>query len=283
MISEILCVGNELLSGITLNTNAYWIAAQVAGAGGTVRRVTVVGDDLGEISCAVRESLARKPEILVITGGLGATYDDMTLEGVAIALGTKLVLDDRAVEMLKKSYERRRRRHLPAAKNNNNNKEEYFELNEVRLKMATIPAGSTPIQNPVGTAPAIMVESGMTKIFCLPGVPSEMKAIFQEHVLPVVKESVGKFIAHEVNYNVRGVTEAMIAPALVKIVNANPKHAVYLKTHPRGYYRNKIPQIRIQLISRGRNAGDVRKRLDSIAKEIKKEVARLGGKISLVT
>ena len=107
MIVEILCVGNELLSGITLNTNAHWIAAQVAKAGGTVERVTVVGDDLGAISTAVKESLARKPDILVTTGGLGATYDDMTLEGVARALGRKVSLDKEAVEMLKRSYRRR--------------------------------------------------------------------------------------------------------------------------------------------------------------------------------
>ena len=104
MIIEILCVGNELLSGITLNSNANWLAGQVASAGGIVKRVTVVRDDLGEISDAVKEILARKPDILVTTGGLGATYDDLTLEGVAMALGKKILPDERAVQMLRKSY-----------------------------------------------------------------------------------------------------------------------------------------------------------------------------------
>ena len=101
IVVELLCVGNELLSGITLNSNAHWLAGQVAAAGGIIRRVTVVGDDLNEISVAVQESLARKPDVLVMTGGLGSTYDDLTLEGVAFALGKKVELDDRAVEMLK--------------------------------------------------------------------------------------------------------------------------------------------------------------------------------------
>jgi nicotinamide-nucleotide amidase len=263
MIVEILCVGNELLSGITLNSNAHWLASQVADAGGTVKRVTVVRDDPGEISAAVHEILTRMPEILVTTGGLGATYDDVTLEGVALALGRKTALDSRAVEMLKMSYSVR--------KLNN-------ELTEARLKMAKIPEGSIPIQNPLGSAPGVFLQVGRTKIFCLQGVPGEMKVIFQKHVMPLIKESVGKFVALEVNYNVRGVTEAMIAPTLVSIVGSHPKDAIYLKTHPQGYYRKKTPQIRIHLISRGSDRKEVKERLDSIAKIIMKQVERLGGR-----
>src|SRR3712207_9084115 len=96
MIIEILCIGTELLSGITLNTNAYSLCSEITNVGGVVRRVTVVCDDLIEISSAMRESLTRKPDILITTGGLGATYDDMTFEALAAALGKKVVLDDKA-------------------------------------------------------------------------------------------------------------------------------------------------------------------------------------------
>jgi molybdenum cofactor synthesis domain-containing protein len=262
MIIEILCIGTELLSGITLNTNAYSLCSEITNVGGVVRRVTVVRDDLGEISSAVRESLARKPNILITTGGLGATYDDMTLEALAAALGKKVVLDRRAVEMLKKSYEIR---NLP------------YELTEFRLKMATIPEGSTPIQNPVGSAPAIMMQAEGVSIFCLPGVPSEMQAICEEYILPQIKKSVGKFVAEELNYNTRGLSEAMIAPVLIKIVKSHPKNMVYLKTHPRGYYKKKIPQIKIQLISRGGNEKEVKSRLAAISKIIEKEIVKRGG------
>ena len=264
MIVEILCVGNELLSGITLNSNAHWLAGEIASAGGTVKRVTVVSDDLDEISAAVKESLARRPNILITTGGLGATYDDLTLEGVASALGKKTMLDGRAVGMLKKSYAARRL---------------DYELTEARLKMAKIPEGSVPIQNLLGSAPGIFMQAGGTRIFCLQGVPSEMKAIFEKRVLPIVKKGVGRFVAQEINYSVRGVTEAMIAPALLRIVGLHPRDAIYLKTHPRGYYRKKTPQIRIQLISRGSNRKEVKRRLGTIAKIIEKEVAGLGGRI----
>jgi len=262
MIVEILCIGTELLSGITLNTNASWLCNEITTAGGIVRRVTVVNDDLDEISSAVKEALARKPNTLIITGGLGATYDDMTFQGVATALGKKVVLDTRAVEMLKKSYARRKL---------------HYELTESRLKMATIPESSTPIQNPVGNAPAIMEQVDGVLIFCLPGVPSEMKAIFENHILPQIKMTVGMFFAEELNYNTRGLTEAMIAPVLMKIVKSHPKELIYLKTHPRGYYRKKTPQIKIQMISRGDNEQEVKIRLATISRNIEKEIVKLGG------
>lgn len=262
MIVEILCVGNELLSGITLNTNAHWISAQVAKAGGTVSRVTVVRDDLGAIATAVKESLARKPDILVTTGGLGATYDDMTLEGVARALGRKAELNKEAVEMLKRSY---RRRHLK------------YRINKVRLKMATIPEGSTPIENMAGSAPSAFIDAG-TKVFCVPGVPREMKAVLESHVLPLVREKVGAFVSRQVNYMVAGVSEAMIAPALVKIVNGNPPEAMYLKTHPQGY-KKTTPRIRVQLVCKGADKKDVEKRLKKVSKQILQAVEKLGGRL----
>jgi molybdenum cofactor synthesis domain-containing protein len=262
MIIEILCVGNELLSGITLNTNAYWLCAQVARVGGTVSRVTVVRDELAAISSAVREALARRPAILVTTGGLGATYDDMTLEGVAAALGRRVAVDARAVQMLKDSY---RRRGLP------------YRLTKARLKMATIPEGSESIANPIGSAPSVFIDFKKTKIFCVPGVPGEMKAIFKECILPLVKEGVGTFVAREANYMVAGVSEAMIAPMLEKIVGENPGHAVYLKTHPRGYLKKTTPRIRVQIICKGSDKNEVRGRLDRISAQILGEVKRLGG------
>lgn len=260
--AEILCVGNELLSGITLNTNAHWLAGKIAKAGATVNRVTVVRDELSAISESVQEALARKPDILVTTGGLGATYDDMTLEGVAQALGKNVALDQRAVAMLKQSYARRKL---------------HYRINKARMKMATIPEGATPIENPVGSAPSVFVDTDV-KIFCLPGVPAEMKAIFAMYVFPVVKEKVGKYIAQETNYMVAGVSEAMIAPSLLKIVKSNPKDAIYLKTHPRGY-RRTTPRIRVQVMCKGDDANKVRERLDRISAQLLKEIKRLGGRL----
>ncbi len=264
MILEVICIGSELLSGITLNSNAHWLAGQIVNAGGRLSRITVVGDELADISSAVKESLARNPYILITTGGLGATYDDMTLEGIAAALGRKTTIDQRAVEMLRKSYARR---HLD------------YELDAVRLKMATIPDGSTPLENMVGSAPAVTAEIGGTRIFCLQGVPSEMQQVFNDHILPTIRKQIGHFVSREVNYQVTGVTEAMIAPALLKIVESNPREAVYLKTHPQGYGENNTPHIRAQVVSRGSDEEKVAKRLEAVTSTLRQEISKLGGKI----
>ena len=264
MIVEVLCIGTELLSGITLNSNAHWLAGQIVQAGASLKRITVVGDDLDQISSAVRESLGRKPDILITTGGLGATYDDMSLEALALALGRKTSIDQRAVEMLKRSYARRRLN---------------YELNEVRLKMATIPDGSTPLENMVGSAPAVQIDLNGTKIFCLQGVPGEMQQVFNDHILPAIRKQVGQFFTKEANHMVTGVTEAMIAPALLRIVGSHPKEALYLKTHPQGYGPNNLPQIRAQVVSRGTSEDEVTRRLDSVVASLSEEISKLGGRI----
>ncbi len=261
---EILSVGNELLSGITINTNAHWISQKITEVGGFVIRITVIRDDTGEISLAVKESIARKPDWLIISGGLGPTYDDKTLQGVGLGLSLELVLNDTAVDMLRKSY----------ARHSINN-----ELNETRLKMAMIPQGSIPIQNPVGNAPSVLIDTAKTKIVCLPGVPKEMEAIFLESILPQIKKMVGDFHIAQSNYEVIGVSEAMLAPALSKIVESNPPDLIYLKTHPQGYTGNNIPRLRLQILSKGKEKSEVERRYNSISSMLIEEIHRLGGEV----
>jgi nicotinamide-nucleotide amidase len=266
-VTEILCVGNELLSGITINMNAYWLSKKITGVGGSVKRITVVRDDVDDISLAVKDSIARKPDWLIISGGLGPTYDDKTLQGVASGLRLELELDNMALDMLKKSYSRQSMN---------------YDLNEIRLKMAMIPVGSKPLQNPVGTAPCVLIETDETKIVCLPGVPKEMEAIFLESILPQMKK-IGDFYIVESSYETIGVSEAMLAPTLSEIVESNPHDSIYLKTHPLGVDRiNKhiyAPRTRVQLISKGNDKAEVQRRFDNISKILLEEISRLKGKI----
>jgi molybdopterin-biosynthesis enzyme MoeA-like protein len=145
--------------------------------------------------------------------------------------------------------------------------------------MATIPVGATPLENMVGSAPGVELDLEGTKVFCLQGVPGEMQRLFSDHVLPLIKNEVGHFFSREVNYMVKGVSEAMIAPALAKIVEANPKEAMYLKTHPQGYGADNVPQIRAQVITRGSSEADVNRRLEFVVSALREEIAKLGGKI----
>ena len=93
-IVELICIGNELLIGKTLNTNAHWLAKRITSLGLKVRRITTVEDSLEEISSAIKEALLRKPRFIITTGGLGPTFDDKTLEGIAKALNLELKVNN---------------------------------------------------------------------------------------------------------------------------------------------------------------------------------------------
>jgi nicotinamide-nucleotide amidase len=262
-IVEILCIGNELLSGITLNTNAHWISKKITKIGGYITRVIVIRDDLREIDLTLRDSLNRKPNWIIICGGLGPTYDDKTLLGISKSLKKKLILNNIALKMVKKSYK---------------DKHQKVKINNARLKMALVPIGSIPIQNPVGNAPAILLTADKTRIICLPGVPNEMKAILTQNILPQIKQELGNFTILEINYYVLGISEAMISSTLTKIVTSMPKESLYLKTHPQGYADN-IPRIRIQVVSKGYAKEQVKKTLDKVSKQILAEIRKNNGKI----
>ena len=263
---EILCIGNELLSGITLNTNAHWIGKKITKVGAKVRRVMVVADDLEEINIALKDSLGRKPDWIVTCGGLGPTYDDMTLQAIARSLKKKLILDPIALQMVKDSYKRLG---------------QNVRLNSARLKMAIIPQDSKPIHNPIGNAPAVYIFSKKTQIVCLPGVPSEMKAIFTHSILSNIKQQIGQFEVEERNYNVEGVGEATLSRTLIKLVRSFPRHALYLKTHPQGYKNNKIPVMKVQIVSKGKNKEYVHGIIEKISNVILLEVKKNGGRIKL--
>jgi molybdenum cofactor synthesis domain-containing protein len=129
-IVEIICIGNEILIGKILNTNAQWLAKRITALGGHVRRTNVVGDALDEISSVLKDALSRKPFLIITTGGLGPTFDDMTLEGLAKALNVPLKLNPEAERMVRARYERYQAE-----------TGRRIEMTPERLKMATIPEG----------------------------------------------------------------------------------------------------------------------------------------------
>jgi molybdenum cofactor synthesis domain-containing protein len=265
-----LCIGDELLTGLVLNTNSEWLSKKITGIGGFVKRVTIVGDDVYEISSAINESLERGIDCLITSGGLGPTPDDKTLEGVSSALGRTLVLSEKAVDMMRKSYER-----LSIE----------YHLNEFRLKMAMMPKGSIPIQNMVGIAPAVLIKlksrhRSSRWIFCLPGVPMELEGIFSASIIPTLKKQTNsRFHIIETTHEVIGVGESLLAPILVKIKDSNLPQSMYVKTHPKGYTSDHKPKLLIQIVSKGKD----RKKVHSSYKEtfnlIMDEIERLDGKI----
>lgn len=119
-LAEILSIGNEILSGRTVNTNASHIARRLTSLGFTVRRITVVMDELDEISQGFKEAIQRNPKIIISTGGLGPTYDDKTAEGLSLALRRKLTINKKALEEIENKYKKIRIRNYRRKKENGN-------------------------------------------------------------------------------------------------------------------------------------------------------------------
>lgn len=180
-VAEIMAVGNELLNGSVQDGNSFWLITRIMERGGVVRKVAILPDDEDVIAGEIRASLSptsgrRPPDVLFITGGLGPTTDDLTLAGVARGLGLALRRHEQAREMIRRSYDGLAAKGIIA----------QGGLNPPREKMALLPEGAIPLVNPAGTAPGVLVESGATTIVCFPGVPGEMKSIFDTSLQPVL-------------------------------------------------------------------------------------------------
>jgi len=204
MIAEIISTGKELLVGEVVNTNATWIAKRLTLRGFTVRRITVVGDSIEEISSALDESMKRA-DLIILTGGLGPTPDDVTREAVARVLKRKLVLNKDVLEHIL----RNRRCNLKAAE-----------------KMSRVVEGSYVIFNKVGAVPGMIIEHDSKVIVCLPGPPHELKTMFLEVEKYLEKYSAEKL--YEERIKVSGLPEILVFEKTCNVIKKYPK--IYIKT-----------------------------------------------------
>jgi nicotinamide-nucleotide amidase len=262
---EIVCVGNELLIGKTLNTNAQWLSKRATAIGIAVKRMTVVADDVDEIASTVREALQRKPQFIITTGGLGPTFDDKTLEGIAKGLSRKLEINAKALQMVKEKYEAYARERGA----------EKVDLTQSRIKMATIPATTEPVPNPVGTAPAVRADVNGTVLFALPGVPSEMEAIFEETIEPMLRQTSGGSSFYEKSMYADNIMESTLAPLIDKVMHDNP--GVYVKSHPKR--EEKRPHIEIHFSVKARVAEKPEEKLQKAMSHLSTLIGKSGGKV----
>ena len=173
MNAEIITSGTELLLGETVDTNSVYIARALRDIGVNLYFKTSVGDNIGRMAQAVTQALARA-DVVIITGGLGPTVDDVTRDAVALATGRPLALDEVCLAHMEGLYAR-----LGRKVSDNNRRQVY------------LPAGAQRIMNPVGTAPGFMVETDHGTVIALPGVPREMERLMQDAVLPYLREKLG--------------------------------------------------------------------------------------------
>jgi competence/damage-inducible protein CinA-like protein len=168
--AEIITIGTEILLGEIVDTNAQYLALALRGAGIDLYRKTTVGDNPRRIAQAIQQSLERC-EIVITTGGLGPTVDDPTREAVALAIGVETEYRPELWEQIQARFRRYNR--VPTENNR---------------RQAYIPRGALAVENPVGTAPAFILESNDQVIISLPGVPREMEYLMQNAILPYLQQ-----------------------------------------------------------------------------------------------
>ncbi len=263
---EIVCIGNELLIGKTLNTNAQWLAKRIITLGLNVRRITTIGDDVNEIADITKEALQRKPRFIITTGGLGPTFDDKTLEGIAKAANCPLQIHEEALKMIEETYQRYVKEGLV---------KEKVKLTSPRIKMATLPKGAIPLPNPIGTAPGVLLKRNNVTIIALPGVPPEMEAIFDNSVVPLLKEVSGNVNFYEASISVTRKMESDIAPLIDKTMRDNPY--VYIKSHPHG--GEGTPHLELHFSTTAKNSNIARNRVSRALLQITELIQAKGGEI----
>ncbi len=170
MQAYVVAVGDELLGSERIDTNSLWITGALAPLGVVLAGKAVVGDRVPTIARAISHGL-EEAEVVIVTGGLGPTADDLTREGAAEALGLELKQDRSIVGDLQRRFALHR-----------------VEMAEANLRQAMVPVGATVLENEKGTAPGLQIEVDGSALFLLPGVPREMRPMVRAHVLPWIGE-----------------------------------------------------------------------------------------------
>ena len=212
MKAEILCVGTELLLGDIINTNAAFIARELAAAGVPTYHQAVVGDNDARLRECLAESFSRA-DTVILTGGLGPTYDDMTKETVAEYFRRKMVLDEPSLRWIEVFFKRR-----------------GAEMTPNNRKQAMMPEGAAIFHNENGTAPGLAVSDGERTSILLPGPPREMEPMFREQVMPYLAAKTGQTIRSR-TIHIFGVGESAVEDRFrSRMENSkNPTLATYAK------------------------------------------------------
>lgn len=212
MKSEIISVGTELLLGQITDTNATWLAQRQAELGINCLYISQVDDNFSRLTEQIKRSWQRS-DLIIISGGLGPTEDDLTREAISHALGESLVTDDNIVKNIS-AFFIRRNLIMPAG----------------NIKQAQIISSCQILENPLGTAPGWWVSKDGKIIVCMPGIPEEMKGIWNTQVLPKLYRIQGNRIILTRTYKVLGVSESIIEDMIKDLLPIlNPAIATYVK------------------------------------------------------
>jgi nicotinamide-nucleotide amidase len=242
--ASIITIGDELLIGQTIDTNSAFIAQELNKIGIWVRRRVAVGDDWDEIWKALDEE-SEESKIIIITGGLGPTADDITKPLLCRYFGGKLVVNETVLQHVKDLFTQLNR-----------------PLIERNLKQAEVPDVCTVLNNPRGTAPGMLFEKNKKYYFSLPGVPYEMKGLMTDEVIPRLKESVElPAVVHKTIFTA-GQGESYIAETIKDVETSLPSHIKLA-------YLPGFGMVKLRLTARGDNKEVLEKELTPYADKLK--------------
>ncbi len=238
----IIVIGTEILKGIIQDTNSHWLSKQLTKIGIDVRRIIAIPDDPMVISDVVKQSL-ELGNIIIMTGGLGFTEDDITLSSIAGSLGLSLELNNEAVEMIRMRIGNRDIRRF--------------------IKAAYIPRGGVPLYNKVGVSPGVYLSLDKKHIFILPGVPAEMKAIFTDYIEPMLQRLTGRYAKTVIvltNHMIEAEVNERIKPLKQKYPSA------YFKTHAE-------KPVKLSITIEGKSVVEVMEKINLIKNELRKLIS----------
>jgi len=247
MTCVVLSIGTELTRGELVNSNAAWLGAELTALGFEVSEHSVVDDDVDRIVQALHR-LSKRARVIVTTGGLGPTTDDLTTAAVAAALGVALVRDDASLEHIRRRIERAGR-----------------ALTPTNAKQADFPAGAEILPNPVGTAPGFSVRLGECVAYFMPGVPGEMKRMFEEQVARRIRELAPNNL-HQSRLRTFGLPESVVGEKLAGVEAAYPGTTIGYRAH--------FPEIEVKVLARAASHTAAQELCDRATVDVR---ARLGG------
>lgn len=242
MHAEIIAVGSELLGPQRLDTNSLYLTDQLNHLGIDVHQKTVVGDDERQIAAAV-ESAMNRSEVVIVTGGLGPTADDLTREAVAGLLHRRLFRDDKLAEALERRFRNR-----------------GLRMPDINYRQAMLIEGAEMLPNPVGTAPGQWIEEAGRVVVLLPGVPPEMRAIFEHHCRPrLEREAPGCVLVTRV-LKIAGMFESEVDERAAPIYRRfeNPQTTILASPG----------EIQLHLRAGGNNETEAREALDELTRQL---------------
>ncbi len=231
--ASLLAIGNELLNGAVRDANLYTLSRHLTQMGFNVEYAVMTRDLPDRIAAALSFILAHRPDVVLCSGGLGPTEDDLTLAALAGALDVPLEVNAAAVELVEAQYSRLLQQHYLT----------HHGPEFARRKMATLPAGAAPLPNPVGTAPGVKLDYRGTLIYVLPGVPAELEAIFAATIVPELLQRFPPAAWVERALLVHCDDEAEAAIPLREVARRHP--AVYLKSLAKPFPSAGVEGLRV--------------------------------------